>query len=131
MPTFKFAKLVRDKIVDHQIAAGAKPVYRQLTPEDHKRELVNKIIEEAAEISQARPEDVIAEIADVQQALDDLKERYDVTDQDVKSAQSKKNEKNGAFKKGLFVDSVEVGEDNQWVEYYRKNADRYPEIRGN
>jgi hypothetical protein len=27
MPRFKFSKLVRDKIVDHQIASGANPVY--------------------------------------------------------------------------------------------------------
>lgn len=128
MPKFRFAKLVRDKIVDHQIASGAKPVYRQLSPEEHKRELVNKIIEEAAEITNAAPKEIAAEIADVQQALDDLKEKYGLTTQDIKTAQFKKNEKNGAFKKGLFVDYVEVDEENQWIEYYRKNADRYPQI---
>lgn len=128
MPKFKFAKLVRDKIVDHQLASNAKPHFRQLSPEEHKRELINKIIEEAREIAQAKPEEAAAEIADVQQAIDDLKELYKLTDADIAQAQQVKNEKNGAFKKGLFIDYVEVDADDQWVDYYRKNADRYPEI---
>lgn len=128
MPTFKFAKLVRDKILDHQIASGARPAYRQLSAEEHKRELINKIIEEAAEIREAAPEEIAGEIADVQQALDDLKERCGLSNRDIAAAQTKKNDKNGAFKRGVFVDYVEVDEDNTWTDYYRKNADRYPEI---
>jgi predicted house-cleaning noncanonical NTP pyrophosphatase (MazG superfamily) len=128
MPTFKFSKLVRDKIVDHQIAAGARPVYRQLDAVEHKKELIQKIIEEAQEIEHADPEDIASEIADVQQALDDLREKYDLTARDVAHAQQLKNEKNGAFKKGIFVEHVELDESDAWVKYYRNNADRYPEV---
>jgi predicted house-cleaning noncanonical NTP pyrophosphatase (MazG superfamily) len=130
MPTFKFAKLVRDKIVDYQIASGAKPTYRQLSPDEHKRELVNKIIEEAREITEAAVADVADEIADVQQAVDDLKEKFGLSDADIAEAQTKKNDKNGAFKQGLFVESVELADDDTWADYYRQNADRYPEISG-
>lgn len=128
MPRFRFAKLVRDRIVEHQLASGAVSVYRSLTPEEHKSELINKIIEESREIIQAKPEEVAMEIADVQQALDDLKDRYGLTDEDVAEAQSQKNEKYGAFKDGLYVDYVEVENNSKWAAYYRKNADRYPEI---
>jgi predicted house-cleaning noncanonical NTP pyrophosphatase (MazG superfamily) len=131
MPKFKFAKLVRDKIVDHQIASGAQPTYRQLSDEEHKKELIKKIQEEAQEIAEASADEVAAEIADVQQAIDDLKEKYGLTSQDVATAQAAKNAKNGAFKKGLYVESVEVAEDNSWTDYYRQNADRYPEIQTN
>jgi len=129
MPRFKFAKLVRDKIVDNQIASGAKPSFRQLSNNEHRRELVNKIIEEAREIIQAEPKKVATEIADVQQALDDLKDKYGLTDEDVRHAQKLKNDKNGPFKKGHYIDYVEVDEDDQWVKYYRANSDRYPEIK--
>jgi predicted house-cleaning noncanonical NTP pyrophosphatase (MazG superfamily) len=129
MPKFRFAKLVRDKIVDDQIANGAKPNYRTLSDVEHKQELVNKIIEEAKEITSAKPDEVSAEIADVQQALDDLKEKFGVTSEDIAKAQKSKNDKNGPFKKGIYVDFVEVGEDDKWIEYYRKNSDRYPEIK--
>jgi predicted house-cleaning noncanonical NTP pyrophosphatase (MazG superfamily) len=128
MPKFKFNKLVRDKIVEHQLASGAVSVHRTLSPNEHKIELVSKIIEESQEILQASPEEIAMEIADVQQALDDLKERYGLTSKDIAVAQAQKNEKNGAFKKGIFVDYVEVAGDSKWAAYYRDNADRYPEI---
>jgi predicted house-cleaning noncanonical NTP pyrophosphatase (MazG superfamily) len=128
MPKFKFNKLVRDKIIEHQLASGAVSAYRQLNPDEHRRELINKIIEEAQEILQAKPEEVAMEIADVQQALDDLKEKYGLTSGDIAAAQLAKNEKNGAFKKGIFVDYVEVDSDSEWANYYRDHADRYPEI---
>lgn len=128
MPTFQFAKLVRDNIVDKQIASGATPHYRVLTDDEHKAALVAKIAEEAAEIADAAPDEVAAEIADVQQAIDDLKEKYGLTDADITQAQAAKTDKNGAFKKGLYVESVEVAEGDEWAAYYRANADRYPEI---
>lgn len=128
MPTFKFAKLVRDRIVEHQISSGAVPHYRHLTTNEHKEALIVKIIEEAQEIAQANPVDIAAEIADVQQAIDDLKELSGLTSADIAHEQAIKNAKNGAFKKGHFIESVEVGEDDKWATYYRENADRYPEI---
>lgn len=129
MLKFTFSKLVRDKVVEQQIAAGSKPHFRQLNVDEHKQELVKKIIEEAKEITQAASNEVAAEIADVQQAIDDLKELYGLTSEDTSLAQDAKNEKNGAFKKGLYVDYVEVRDDDQWVDYYRENADRYPEMK--
>jgi predicted house-cleaning noncanonical NTP pyrophosphatase (MazG superfamily) len=129
MPKFKFNKLVRDKIVENQIASGAKPHYHVLSNEQHKIELVNKIIEETQEITKANRKDVAAEIADVQQAIDDLKEKFGLTDTDIAKAQKAKNKKNGPFKKGIYVDYVEINESDKWVKYYRQNADRYPEIK--
>ena len=43
-------------------------------------------------------------------------------------AQEDKNKKNGPFKKGIFVDSIELDENDKWTKYYRQNAERYPEI---
>lgn len=128
MLKFKFDKLVRDKIVEHQIFSGAKPHYRQLDDKHHKEELIKKIIEESREIFKANPEEIAGEIADVQQAIDDLIEKYGLIRSDITKAQKTKNDKNGAFKKGLFVDYVEVKPDDKWVAYFRKNADRYPQI---
>jgi predicted house-cleaning noncanonical NTP pyrophosphatase (MazG superfamily) len=129
MLKFKFSKLVRDKIVEHQIALGAKPSFRTLKPAEHKRELVRKIIEEASEITKAVPEEIAGELADVQQALDDLAQLYGLSPDDIAKAQAVKRQKNGAFKKGLYIETLEVDEDDPWVKHYRQNADRYPEIQ--
>ena len=128
MPKFKFHKLVRDKIVDHQIASGAIPHYHKLSDDQHKEELVHKVIEEAKEILNAGENEIASEIADIQQAIDDLKEKLGLSDNDVRVAQNTKNIKNGPFKKGIFVDYVEVDDNDAWAVYYRKHADRYPEI---
>ncbi|MBL8159574.1 hypothetical protein JNJ66_03895 [Candidatus Saccharibacteria bacterium] len=53
MPVFKLNKLVRDKIVDHQYDIGAIPTCRRLSPDELRRELIQKLTEEAAELEQA------------------------------------------------------------------------------
>ena len=128
MPRFKFNKLVRDKIVEHQLATGAKPHYHQLDDKRHKEALVSKIVEEAQEILRAGQADIAGEIADVQQAIDDLKEKFGLSSATIAEAQKTKNNKNGSFKKGIYIDDVELVENDVWATYYRKNADRYPEI---
>jgi predicted house-cleaning noncanonical NTP pyrophosphatase (MazG superfamily) len=128
MLKLKFGKLVRDKIVDHQLASGAKPVFRTLDGEEYKAEIIKKINEESKEILNCAPHEIASEIADVQQAIDDLKQRLHLTDEAIRRAQEIKNKKNGPFKRGYFIDYVAVKPDDEWVDYYRKNSDRYPEI---
>ena len=128
MPKFRFNKLVRDKIVEQQQAGGARPVVRRLQPGEHKAALVAKLAEEAQEILTASAEELATELADVQQVLDDLRHLSGVSAAEVAAAQQCKNERSGAFRHGDFVDYVEADEANQWVAYYRQNADRYPEI---
>lgn len=127
MLKFAFRKLVRDKIVKQQIASGAKPKYRKLSQDEHAKKLVNKIIEEAKEIN---PEDgdAVKEIADVQQALDDLRKIIGISSAEVAKEQKLKNAKAGSFSQGIYVEYVEIDENDEWVKYYRKNSDRYPQI---
>lgn len=128
MPIFQFSKLVRDKIVDNQIAAGIKPRYRQLSPVEHKRELINKLIEEAREVESASIDEAAEEIADLQQVIDDLRGLYGLDASAIAAAQAAKNKKNGAFTQGIYIEDVNLDETNEWVSYYRKHPDRYPEL---
>ena len=128
MPRFRFDKLVRDKIVEHQLKSGARPKYRRLDKNDHKEELIKKIIEEAREVLSASEKSLASEIADVQQAVDDLIEQFNLTEEDIKASKELKRQKNGAFKKGIYVDYVDLDEDDPFTDYYRNNPDRYPEV---
>lgn len=129
MPKFKFSKLVRDNIVNDQLASGAKPVYHVLSPHEHKLELIKKIIEETKELTDASQKEFAAELADVQQAIDDLRELQGLSNDELRRIQAIKRNKKGAFKKGLFIDYLEIAEDDPWVEHYRRHADRYPEVK--
>jgi division protein CdvB (Snf7/Vps24/ESCRT-III family) len=93
--------------------------------------LVKKIIEEVQEVTSAGPDQVVDELADVQQALDDLIEKYGVSKEAIAQAQDAKNKRNGAFKKGVYIEHVDTTVEDKWTAYYRQNADRYPEIKGN
>ena len=127
MPIFKFNKLVRSKLLNEYNRLGQKVVIKKLTKDEHKRQLVKKLLEEVLEINFDEPESIKDEIADVRQALDDLAEICGISEVDIKTAQQKKFDKKGGFSEGVFVETIRLAEDDEWIEYYRKNPDRYPE----
>lgn len=129
MPKFRLGKLVRDKIVDLQIASGQKPIYRVADKEEHKHLLAAKLAEEVSEALAANPERAAEELADAQQALDDLAELLDVSKETLIKEQQAKNGKNGGFKRGVYVDSLELSDDDPWLNYYRSDPRRFPEQR--
>lgn len=130
MPQFKFDKLIRDKILQMHIDAGHDISYRKISGEELKEKLRLKIFEEADEvpIRENSDEEIIEEIADIQQVLDDLKIQYSITDLQVSEVQSAKFRKKGGFENGVFVESVRLPEDDEWVQYYRNSPEKYPEI---
>jgi hypothetical protein len=74
------------------------------------------------------PKEVTKELADVQEVLDNLLEVLGVSKEEFSEIQKKKNEKAGSFKKKQYIDSVGVEENSEWLGYYLKNPDKYPEI---
>ncbi len=132
MPTFRLNKLVRDKLPSIYESLGQKPTLRFLANDEHKTALIDKIIEEAKElqasITTTTRDDTIGEIADVQQALDDLKALEGITDKEVKHKQAEKSAKSGGFADGVFIETLALPHDDTWVKYYRQNPERYEEI---
>ena len=131
MPTFQFNKLIRDKILQLHIDVGHTMTYHNLKGEALKEKLRDKLHEEADEIPiRSRADDeVIEEIADVQQILDDLKREYSITSEQVSKVQKAKFDKKGGFADGIFIETVTLPERDEWVKYYRKSPEKYPELR--
>lgn len=129
MRKFKFSKLVRDKIVDGIIAAGNTPHWRTLTDEEYIHELKKKVIEEAAEIPGAHGEELIKELADIQEIIDALLTTLQLTKEAFVEIQKKKNEKAGSFKNKQYIDEVETREDSEWIKYHLDKPEKYPEIK--
>jgi predicted house-cleaning noncanonical NTP pyrophosphatase (MazG superfamily) len=129
MPTFQFRKLVRDRIIEHQIRSGAVPHHRQLKNAEYIQALIAKLSEEAAELLETTAENAAEELADVQQIVDDLREHLGITPEVLAAVQQGKIDKNGAFKNGDYVDYLELSEDDPWTAYYRQHPKRYPELR--
>ena len=125
MPTFHLNKLVRDKIIQHQIDEGETVDFEKLSKEDLITALIHKLGEESTEIQDS--DNPTAELADVQQVIDDLAQLLNVTPEAIRKKQAEKFAKNGGFLKGQFVRSVTCAEDDKWTAYYRQEPDRFPE----
>ena len=92
--------------------------------------LCNKLHEEADEVhAAATKEELIEEIADVQQIIDDLLMHSDISVADLKVVQTAKREKKGGFSKGIYIEKVYMpNDDDKWAAYCRKNPEKYPEV---
>lgn len=127
MAIFRLNKLVRDNIPETQIAQGQQPVYRMLPRKEHRAELIKKVAEEASELAKAGAENLAKEVADLEQVLDDLKTVAGIV-ADVQAAKAARLRKMGGFTKGLFVETIEMPEDNPWTSYYRAESKRFEEL---
>ena len=130
MPTFQFKKLVRDNIADWHTEAGHEPTVAVLKGRELQVALCNKLHEEADEVhAAATKEELIEEIADVQQIIDDLLMHSDISVADLKVVQTAKREKKGGFSKGIYIEKGYMpNDDDKWAAYCRKNPEKYPEV---
>lgn len=125
MPKFLVQKLVRDKISILSYCEGVKT----LDPEEYQKALMDKLIEEAAEVQEATStSDLMSELADVKEVLESLAKAHGFSMDDIEEVQEDKRRRRGGFEKCLWVDSAQVPEGHAFEAYYRKNPHKYPEV---
>lgn len=130
MPKFIFNRLVRDNLRHAYAELGQKAVYKKLSKREHISELKRKVIEEVKEIPEDGPiSELIEEIADLQQVIDDMKKLIGISDEQVDVAKKQKFDKKGGFIEGTFVETLELEENDEWVEYYRRKPDVHKEVK--
>ena len=129
MRKFKFSKLIRDKIADAIVKAGGKVNQRILDDKEYIEELKKKLVEEARELENAPQEDLLEEICDVQEIIDYLVEVLQSSQKEIERIRKQKEEKAGSFKRRIYVETVEVPDDYQWIPHYLSDPERYPEIK--
>jgi len=130
MKTFQFNKLVRDKIPTAIKSRGGIVIVRKLNQKEYVKELVKKLNEEAIELKPNLPSKQAAEeLIDIAEVVAALQTVFKISDSKLQSIRQKKNLKNGAFDKRLFIDSVKVSDNDPWINHYRQNSNRYPEIK--
>lgn len=131
MPTFHFNKLVRGKLPEMYEELNQTTVSRRLVGRELLIQLRNKILEEVQEIPIDDDELDIAkitrEISDAEQGLKDMRELLGISDEDVEAARLEKFNEKGGFLDGVFVEMIELQDDDPWIEYYRKEPYKYPE----
>lgn len=130
MPTFKYAKLVRDNIWRWHEESGHTVKGQTLQGAELRKSLSEKLHEEVDEVSLAASrEELIEEIADIRQVLDDLCAEADIPEAEVTASQAKKLAKKGGFREGYYIETVTIPyEDDEWAQYCRKSPEKYPEV---
>lgn len=124
--TFQLNKLVRDRIVEFNLARGGKVEYTVLEGGTFTKALVAKLVEEAKELQGSQVS--VEELADLQEIINQIRENLGVTEEDLQAVQDKKRLKNGGFKKGHFIQKLTLPANNEWVKYYASDPTRFPEL---
>lgn len=129
MPKFIMNKLIRDKLVPKFEKHQQRATYKPLNHQELLESLREKIIEEAHELpTDGNTEELIAELADVYQALADFERLNNIGHAAVEAMMVRKFEEKGGFEGGHFVTEIELPEDDPWNDYFRKDPAKYPEI---
>jgi len=129
MHKFKIAKLVRDKIAKKMITSE-NAGYRVLNNKEYIEELKKKVFEESKElIPETDKKKIVKELADIQDIIDALIRALKSSKQKLKEKQREENKKSGAFKKRLYIKTIEPEDNHEWLDYYLANPDKYSRIR--
>lgn len=103
----KYNKLVRDGIPDLIRENGEIPLTKKLGSKAFKEELKKKLIEESKELQKAKTrEELIEELADIQEVLLSLYEAEKVACGDINKVRNKKRKKRGAFNTRIYLKGV-------------------------
>lgn len=97
-------KLVRDKIPAIIRATGEEPRVRVLSPEEYLPALLEKLVEEALEAQEAGVEDLLNELADVQEVVRAILDALDWDARALDDAAARKAEARGAFTARLWLE---------------------------
>ncbi|MEP7103218.1 MAG: nucleoside triphosphate pyrophosphohydrolase [Candidatus Dojkabacteria bacterium] len=131
MRKFEFKKLVRDNIIKAmQNDPGQKTTWHKLDSKEFIVELIRKLLEEASELRVASSEEILGELADIQEIINTILEELEISREQLETEMERKRQKAGGFKERAFVEFNEVNPDNQAViDIYLRQPGKYPEIK--
>jgi len=102
-----YNKLIRDRIPEIIEKDGNTADIIILSEESFKQAIKEKLIEEATEVLNADNRDeVLSELADLQEVMDAIKQMYNINTLEVNTIQAVKALQRGKFEKRLYLKSV-------------------------
>ncbi|WP_083260350.1 acyl-CoA dehydrogenase family protein [Cyanobacterium sp. IPPAS B-1200] len=102
-----YNKLIRDNIPDIIKSDNKQYEIKQQSFTEYKNSLKDKLLEEVYEVLEAKKkEDLVNEIADVNEVLSAIIKAYDLDEEEIKKVQKEKAEEKGKFDKRIQLVSV-------------------------
>ncbi|HAC65044.1 MAG TPA: nucleotide pyrophosphohydrolase [Cyanothece sp. UBA12306] len=96
-----YHKLVRDKIPEIIAQAGKSYEIKTLSEDEYLQALNNKLLEEAKEVVQAEPEDLLKELGDLFEVIDHILIAYNISRGTIINCQQKRRKERGSFTKRI------------------------------
>ncbi|MFC1633038.1 hypothetical protein ACFL1U_02780 [Patescibacteria group bacterium] len=104
MEKIEYNKLVRDKIPEIIKKNNEIPATEVLKWREYMQALKDKVCEEAQELADAGDrKEVLNELADLQELIDTIRKESKLTKAQITTAQKKKRQERGGFKKRIFL----------------------------
>ena len=129
MRKFLQNKLWRDNIPDKMRDMGSVIHIKQLTEDAYKACLMDKLVEEVAEVTAATTQaEVIEEIADVLEVLDAIYKAHGVEKSTIEETKQKKFQERGGFFERQFVTIAEHEPGSFGEKYCLAEPEKYPEV---
>lgn len=96
-----YNKLIRDRIPEIIRAAGKQYETVVMFEEEYIQALRSKLVEEAEEAQLASPDDLVTELADMQEVIETLMRVYGITPEQVNAMQAARRDERGGFEQRL------------------------------
>ena len=97
----KYNKLVRDFIPEIIRQSGNQCEVAIMSEAEFRQALREKLLEEAQEAAGASPQDLVSELADLQEVIDALLAVYGISREEVLTEQRRKRTERGGFQQRL------------------------------
>ncbi len=126
---FKIDKLVRARSNARLNAQGVTTSYRIMELEEYIQRLKDKLLEEAEEVATAKSqEECLTECADVLEVIHAFAAAVGLSYEQIEQKRLQIKEARGGFDERVYQEYAEMDADNDLIEYFRKDPEKYPEI---
>ncbi|MCX7343047.1 MAG: nucleoside triphosphate pyrophosphohydrolase [Proteobacteria bacterium] len=127
---FKVDKLIRDKVPNYLRNRSVQTNERVMGQDEYLERLRNKLFEEAKEVIGAKnKEELTEELGDVLEVMLAYAKENNISFEDVDKVRIRKKNEYGGFEGKVYNASVELNSDDDYINYFLSNPDKYPEIK--
>ncbi len=128
--SFKFDKLIRDKILDMMLTTNCIVHNKKLESTELVAALKDKLLEEAHEVAETKSVDELKEeLADLLEVVYTILSAHKLEITEIEKIRETKKLHKGDFSQGIYVSSIEIDENNPEVNRYLARPDKYPQLK--
>lgn len=121
--SIKIGKLIRDQLPGIMQSQGMTLHKRSLEDDEFLQRLKEKLLEETREvIASQNLEELTEELADVLEVIASLSKLSGISMEQIESKRLEKRESKGGFDQRIFMDQVDMEENNPNIKYFNNYA---------